>query len=215
MKPIIFSTPMVQAILNGQKNQTRRVISKDIVDRFDVEEDGKTAVAYIDQATGDSYPPTHMARYKAGDVLWVRETWGIAGFDPENSEMFVEYKADNTGGKVVLSEEKFNRYYNGLCASEPDWRPSIHMPREVARLFLRVTGVRAKKLQSISFDDIIVEGIAINPGAYNDPENAYFQAQRWFQELWDTLNEKRGYGWDTDPWVWVYEFERYEEKGHD
>src|SRR5690554_250358 len=79
MKSIIFSTPMVQAILDGRKTQTRRVIKdKDITNNFDVDVDG-SAYAYINPETGDSYPPTAIAKYQVGDILWVRETWGFVG----------------------------------------------------------------------------------------------------------------------------------------
>ena len=205
MKPILFSTPMVQAILSGRKTMTRRVVKPDIVNRFDIcPVDGP--IAYIDQATGDSYPPTAVAPYCVCDILWVRETWGI-GIQIAGG---IIYKADYTIKAPLADGEK--------------WRPSIFMPRNAARIFLRVTDVRAERLQDISVQDAKDEGIRVHAngckdglafGCYNGDNCVYNKCKRpieYFHELWDSINFKRGYGWDTNPWVWVISFERCEKQ---
>lgn len=127
--PILFNTEMVQAILNGRKTVTRRVVKQDIVNRFDIDVEGKV-IAYIDQSTGDFYNPTDICKYKVGDIMWVRETF---------------YKSPTHGGW---------RYMNEVNPSSPcakSWKkmPSIHMPRSAARIFLKVTDVRVERLQDI------------------------------------------------------------------
>ncbi|WP_031517746.1 hypothetical protein [Desulfofalx alkaliphila] len=186
-KPILFNTEMVRAILVGRKMQTRRPIDKDISNRFDIDVDG-TAFAYIDQTTGDSYKPQDICMYKIGDILWVRETWCVDDLTPDD----IYYRANYTDKQA---KELFNDI--GL-----KWRPSIHMPRSAARLFLRVTKVRVERLQDITEEDARAEGC---------PSNLP-NAKVWFAGLWDKLfaNKlfaKRGYGYANNPWVWVIEFE--------
>jgi len=205
-KPILFSTPMVQALLEGIKTMTRRVIKdKDIINRFDIDVDGKP-IAYIDQATGDSYPPTAIARYHIGDILWVRETW----FENEECLLYKASKYENT-----------KEYHGRNGWVQIKWRPSIFMPREAARIFLRVTNVRVERLQEITEEDAIAEGISwLDEACYSnngwtptlyDPDSGGSPVFRdGFIALWDSINAKRGYSWDTNPWVWVYEFERTE-----
>lgn len=187
MKPIIFSTPMVRAILEGKKTQTRRVVKG-------VSEDTKSIVLlpegqrYEDSVCGQRRRIiSPRTPYQPGDVLWVRETWAHSvdcGHLNHLHETKIIYRADNR------------------C--EPDrWRPSIHMPRWAARLFLRVTNVRCERVQEISEADALAEGFR--------PSENWNQAKWAFRETWDSLNAKRGYGWDVNPWVWVYEFERVEE----
>ena len=208
-KPILFSTPMVQALLEGIKTMTRRVIKdKDIINRFDIDVDGKP-IAYIDQATGDSYPPTAIARYHIGDILWVRETW----FENEECLLYKASKYENT-----------KEYHGRNGWVQIKWRPSIFMPREAARIFLRVTNVRVERLQEITEEDAIAEGISwLDEACYSnngwtptlyDPDSGGSPVFRdGFIALWDSINAKRGYSWDTNPWVWVYEFERVSADG--
>lgn len=198
IKPILFSTPMVRAILDGRKTMTRRVIKdKDIINAWDCESDG-TPIAYIEQETGDSYAPTYPARYQPGDILWVRETWRIDDWDG-----FYHYFASETPIHGV-----------------DRWRPSIHMPKSAARIWLRVTDVRVERVQEITNNDAIKEGCM---GAECD---CLHLGRSWmgcescmntgwqeppiveFAQLWDDINAKRGYGWSENPWVWVIGFER-------
>lgn len=201
LKPIIFSTPMVRALIRSHnpKTQTRRIVKPQPVlmrggeSEFDAGDywhwndyqwlDGDLGVP---ESAIEDYAP-----YKVGDVLWVRETWNKAcGNIPcdmgmcQDKEGYI-YKADIYGDVPVKS-----------------WKPSIHMPKEAARLFLKVTDVRVERLQDINYvhGDIWAEGI---PAVHdrNSEENAFI-------ELWDSINAKRGYGWDKNPFVWVISFER-------
>jgi hypothetical protein len=182
MKPILFSTSMVQAILDGRKTQTRRVIKdKDITNNFDIDVDG-SVYAYIDPETGDSYTPTAIAKYQIGDILWVRETW-----------------SRDESGEYVYRTNYGTTEDDSFPPSMFRWRPSIHMPCEAARIFLRVTNVRAERVQDITAHDAIHEGME---------SEIPFDTVDEFKELWNNLNAKRGYGWESNPWVWVYEFEK-------
>lgn len=214
MKPILFSTPMVQAILNGRKTQTRRVIREvsdinnidDIwsIGRYKEARDGNGKrlagehFSFRYRLKGDSkfYDACVPLKYIEGDILWVRETWNGDWCD------HVIYKADGGSAKAA-----------GYSA-EPKWKPSIFMPREASRLFLRVKDVRIERLQDISIADAKAEGkpefvgkIAKLITEHVRTKNAYIAD---FAGLWDSINDKRGYGWNKNPWVWVYEFERIE-----
>lgn len=93
------------------------------------------------------------------------------------------------------------------------WHPSIHMPKEAARIFLRVTDIRVERLKDMTLDDFLAEGVVLRPEAFNDPENAYMQGKELFTHIWNSTIKKEQhdlYGWDANPWVWVIEFERCE-----
>jgi hypothetical protein len=191
-KPIIFSTSMVKAILDGKKTQTRRVIKID-----DAPENWKISIAGTSIVRAEPYD-VKLPRYAAGDILWVRETWQLlpSGFDEIPPEYWYIYKATDE-----LSDE---------CTR---WRPSIHMPKKAARIFLKVTDVRVERLQEITPKDAWEEGCRIGnsfPWEKHIPELQQQCRDILFKSLWDGLNAKRGYGWDTNPWVWVIEFERVE-----
>lgn len=162
-KPILFSTPMVQAILDGRKTMTRRVVksTESWVKEFDLPK----------------------PKYQVGNVLWVRETWAPGCM----------------GGYIYKAGHQYAERLQEL----KQWKPSIHMPKLAARMFLRVTDVRGERVQDITEDDAIAEGVQ----ARNDTACGGTSARIAFAELWDSLNEKRGYGWSNNPWVWVYEFE--------
>ncbi len=177
MKPILFSGPMVRAILEGRKTQTRRVMKPQPPDKMLATEKSRTLLAAV------------AAPYKPGDILYVREKWcniNKPGISPEY---------------YYFAETKYAEDYD---STEWKWRPSIHMPRAAARLFLRVTDVRVERVQEIGELDAIAEGFQeIYPG----------EEINEFIKLWDTLNAKRGYGWAANPWVWVYTFERTDPPG--
>lgn len=178
MKPILFNTQMVQAILDGRKTTTRRIIKN-------VEQFG-TALAtpkgiFSKKGLADHGP------YKIGDILYVRETWLKADDDKYH------YRADET---PVSKEAREEFGYK--------WRPSIHMPKEASRIFLKVISVKVERLQDITEEGIRAEGITEEWPPF---------AQDKFQELWDSTLRKEQieqYGFIADPWVWVIEFERCE-----
>lgn len=168
--PILFSTPMVQAILEGRKTQTRRLLK--IIPRLSANINWTGEHLSKDKESRFFYCPYG----KPGDVLWVRETWA-----PAINEIC--YKADYTD---EVLKEKRNK---GL------WKPSIHMPKSAARLWLEITDVRVEKVGDISHSDCITEGIIEKPG-YNLPFS--------FRNLWISINGQAS--WDSNPWVWVISF---------
>ena len=186
-KPILFNTEMVKAILDNKKTVTRRKIDRDIVNRCDMENDG-TLLCYEDEY-GDHIRPEKLCRYKPGDILYIRETW--------------TYHEAAVGGII----------YKARCpqklAKRKKWHPSIHMPKEAARIFLKVTDVRVERLQDINFKGICCEGLNTAAVRGWDMELA---RDEW-ELLWDSTIKKSDlklYGWDANPYVWVIEFERIE-----
>ena len=194
MKPILFNTDMVRAILGGRKTVTRRVIkNKDIINAWDCESDG-TPIAFIDQDTGDSHPPTFPCQYQPGDILYVRETW---------------YK-DPTRYMYKANYSDIEKFFRDGKEVQIKWRPSIHMPKEAARLFLRVTDVRVERLQDITSGQIDAEGC--KEWAYSAKTGELLPSgPSFFRIKWDRTIKPSDlplYGWDANPWVWVIGFER-------
>ena len=221
-KPILFSTPMVKAILDGRKTMTRRVIGdRDITNWFDIDVDGK-AIAYIEQSTGDCYKPEDICPYRPGDRLWVKETWKVGCIgDSEAPGFGFKYRAgadDYVLNTYPTDEERFeliNKY-----VVKKGWQSSLFMPREAARIWLEVTSVRVERLQEMTEEDAKAEGITsfwaephrdVAPfiGVAKELGVDLCSTRRdAFQQLWNSINAKRGYGWDVNPWVWVIEFKR-------
>ena len=195
IKPILFSAPMVRAIVDGKKSMTRRAVKPTIVNRFIVDNTGNL-LGSTDWES-DAYPTIDDAPYHPGDILWVRETWTLMTPTMNEGPDFYLYKAD-----VPPGAEKSN-WFNS-------WRPSIFMPREAARIWLRVTDVRCERVQEITEED------ATREGCFSDtPFSGQYQwsARDNFVELWDSLNAKRGYPWGSNPWVWAISFERCDKPG--
>lgn len=176
IKPILFKTDMVQAILDGRKTMTRRAIKPQ-------------PAAHLECGGRIHFvrPPC-----LTGDILYIRETWaGIKNAD--GSHLKYVYRATDTypfGVKGYIVKFK--------------WRPSIHMPKAAARIWLRVTDVRAERLRDITPDGAIKEGTKeqFPPLAVDE-----------FREIWNATIKKPDldcYGWEANPWVWVIEFERCE-----
>ncbi len=156
MKPILFSTPMVQAILSGRKTQTRRVIKR-----------------FTDFGITD-----HCAYGKVGDILWVRETWQKV----EHPELKYRYRADHLNPTSVT------------------WKPSIFMPKDACRIFLEVTEIKVERLQDISEEDAIAEGVEVP--TYKETELAKYKTN--FSILWEFINGEES--WESNPWVWAITF---------
>lgn len=200
-RPILFSGPMVRAILDGKKTMTRRVIKP----QPEMELDGEI----LPDGTGGYgwepvLPPWSKWPYQVGDRLWVRETWQIIdGCDgPEDNPV---YRAD--GELSYTDDEPFR------------WRPSIFMPRWASRIALEITAVRVERLQEITEEDARAEGI-IDGGCLNCGEhepcgcnNPQPDARDSFVWLWDSINGKTC-PWSSNPWVWVISFKK-QEADHD
>ncbi len=168
--PILFNTEMVRAILNDTKTQTRRVV--------------KPKPDY-QACTGDLFKDGEYIKCpygKAGDRLWVRETFGFI-----NETCGIVYKA------------------NGCNSIVPKWKPSIFMPRKLSRITLEITDIRVERVQEITEADAKAEGV-IPKIPYESKFTYYYRFP--FVILWDSINEKRGFGWGENPWVWVVEFKR-------
>lgn len=210
-RPIIFSSAMVRAILEGRKTQTRRMLKDhgllaryeptgEVVDYYGT---GKTCGARLKDTTY-----VIPCGYVPGDVLWVRETW----CDPIGERELV-YRADQ---RPVDDAEELRMRRAGIKSDAP-WRSPIHMPREFSRITLRVTDVRVQRLQDISEEDAVAEGIRLmrdgggtwvgreGPGPMVTP---WPTAREAFSDLWDTINAKRGHPWESNPWVVAISFER-------
>jgi hypothetical protein len=191
MKPILFNTKMVQAILDGRKITTRRIIKVNNSLEFMGFKEGKAL-----WGKGCCIHETIKAPYMPGDILYVRETWKqyekrVGRGNQCHLEKFYGYKTDESNPKNP------SEFYDG------NWKPSIHMPKVAARIFLRVKDVKVEKLQDITEDGSIREGAEDNGGT-RTPKN-------FFVDIWNrTVNKKDmdKYSWNANPYVWVIEFER-------
>ena len=181
-RPILFSAPMVCAILEDKKTQTRRAVNPQPW----LEPDGalgwRSKGDYIEWNNGRG----DLSPYGVpGDRLWVRETWhheDASCFDPKCGQpTHIFYRVTEPYPESIR------------------WRPSIFMPRWASRITLEITDVRVQRVQEISYEDQLAEGFEVGHPA---------GPLHWFQGLFDFLNKKRGYSWASDPWVWVIEFRR-------
>ncbi len=192
VRPILFNTDMVRVILSGRKTETRRLVKpqpgKDMVYKLGYCVDGDKGD--IGKYGFGSHEHGGHVRYvkppcKPGDILYVRETWNTKCASCESecpsfcSTPYYIYKADH-----IDIEDK--------------WRPSIHMPKEAARIWLKVTDLRAERLQDIDDSGVVAEGLELSC---------------YFEEIWDSVIKKAdvdSYRWGANPWVWVIEFKRCE-----
>ena len=183
--PILFNTEMVRAILEGRKTVTRRVVTP--------QPPAGVTQLYHGAAPGRWRSPGKdvwveiRAPYQPGDILWVRETWSTS----DGSYLYRAWPGEG----MEPERQDWAMKEMGL-----KWRPSIHMPREAARIFLRVTDVRVERLQEISYADVIAEGVSYGHAEYTK-----------FRAVWNSTIKPKDlpvYGWDANPWVWVINFER-------
>lgn len=193
IKPILFNIEMVQAILDGRKTCTRRIVKGAIPDdamwgytMFTPKGCISCRGVYAD-GYGEGF---YKLPYQPGDILYVRETWCKGSWMNEKERYY--YKADDNDFHCV-------------------WHPSIHMPKEAARIWLKVTDVRVERLHDITGKSVLREGI----NSHVHPDADYFDGNQRevFAELWNSTIKKTDigrYDWDANPWVWVIEFERCE-----
>lgn len=226
-KPILFSTEMVCAILDGRKTQTRRVIKQLIgIDKDDFCRNHQQnhefvwddfggmfkRTGFVCRICGLGVSPPHSGYgvgnswirppYNPDDVLWVKETWknatgDLAGGGYALFDTYI-YKADGKAKDDYPVDE---------LMVEDRWRPFIHMPKRAARIFLRVKDVRAERLQDISGKDCVAEGC--DADMLSKVGEDFIRGV--FNGIWDsTIKEKDFpfYSWDANPWVWVLSFER-------
>lgn len=201
-RPILFNTEMVQAILDGRKTCTRRVVKgyipKDAEFGYTAfTPKGAISCRGIFETNYPGYGEKFFKLpYHRGDILYVRETW-CSAYDGE--KFF--YLAD----KLTNREERLLLNYDDV-----KWHPSIHMPKGAARIWLKVTDVRIERLQDITETQAQAEGC--NSGLLTGPCTARGQ----FENLWNSTIKKPDadkYGWSANPWVWVIEFGRCGKSG--
>lgn len=210
MKPILFNTEMVRAILDGRKTVTRRVAFKESDLRpFPRKNDPDgwwfrgRAYRNWDDAMESPQAVMRLCRYRPGNILYVRETWARV-----SDWTTVDPSAGMPDGYIYRADWPDGEH--------PRWHPSIHMPKEAARQFLRVTDVRVERLQEITEEQARAEGV---PKAfeYNTPEGPVITLDEdghfycGFKTVWNSTikpADRNRYGWAANPWVWVIEFER-------
>lgn len=215
-KPILFSTLMVKAILEGRKNQTRRVLKLRKGDTIGNISDSTGVIEYIICGPdGDEVPMEFVSPYGVwGDRLWIREGFATEqkfddkpmSFFDNASDVPIWYKADDID-------------YKNDYVPRGKWRPSIFIPRWASRINLEVTDVIIQRLQDISEDDAIAEGVGfgwqMNAGW---PDYKHIKdrvctmtqdtAKASYATLWNSINTKRGYSWESNPWVWAVNFKK-------
>ena len=230
-KPILFTAPMVRAILAGEKTQTRRVVKCPCLS-FEGAAGQENNLAFWDTGLvhrGRSLQddPVTLAEMtcpygEVGDRLWVRETFFCNSFDyPEPTEH---------ARKNLYYRAEQPHHYTHDCEQEIilDWKPSIHMPRWASRLTLEITDIRVERVQDITEEDAQSEGChswigSLEGRASDNASNAACRWTKWldpkahtcsrrgeFAALWDSINDKRGFGWKANPWVWAISFKRVE-----
>lgn len=208
-RPILFRPALVRAILHGKKTETRRVVQPQprlLNAETDPDpawewptRDGKgnrAGCASVRHLARDI--ASHSPYGRAGDRLWVRETW---------------HRGDVPGAFCYLADKDPQDEEKG-CTNPGRWKPSIHMPRAACRLVLEVLDVRVERLGDITSEGAWAEGTwrefwdecARKQWAFDPMSNG--EPVRLFREAWDRLNAPRGFGWDANPWVWVVKFRR-------
>lgn len=182
-RPILFNGEMVRAILEGRKTQTRRVMKPQPCE-------------WVEAVTYSEYQGCWTVHGYEGGMMTSTRTFDgqpelKCPYGKSNDELWV---ADGSPTPIDYWCWKRNTL------------PSIHMPRGVSRIQLKITDVRVERLQDITEDDAKAEGVHLPPIEewWYIPDNPHILK---FQELWDSINAKKGYGWDLNPWVWVVEFE--------
>ena len=209
IKPILFNTEMVRAILDGRKTVTRR-ICKDAneftvpdMSFYDSEKRTYAVHNFADKEHTDQLSiAERTCPICPGDILYVRETWHkykkrVGKGEGCHIAEFYGYRAS-----IANSED----------ANEP-WHPSIHMPKEAARIWLKVKDVRVERLHEITEVGIQKEGVEVDPKECAGKFDFISELFLLFQRLWDSTIKKSDrdrYGWNASPWVWVIEFERCE-----
>lgn len=227
VRPILFNTDMVQATLADRKTATRCTVKPQPERLSNWIRDGR--IPKNEDGTYNVVMPngrhtTIEPKYKPGDILYVRETWAFmccldcdnCKFDlvPGDDEVCAIHKTPTIHEDIATSTE--GCYIYRADYPRPDrivWRPSIHMPKAAARIWLEVTDVKIQRLQEMRLDDFLNEGVRILPEILDKPNNAYTAASYKFMCIWNPTiqpQDKDKYRWQANPWVWVYDFKRCE-----
>lgn len=222
MKPILFNTEMVEAILEGRKTMTRRIIKPQPSEKAEMRyvfaggrkrDLGK----WHDWQQGVTDCPRWTPPYHADDILYVRETWRIQSAHRFEADARIEFNAGGPmttmqfRGRCSDSHERpdYDSFIGKWWKDEGKWNPSIFMPKEAARIFLRVTRVSVERLQSITADECPMEGVWPLAACTVGERDIYYRSK--FAELWDRTIKPADldvYDWAANPWVWVIKFEK-------
>ena len=210
--PILFNGEMVRAILGGRKTQTRRPIpwkwapTQSSNGHWSIYTGDGTRVMLVGATPEQQLTMCRgmiaYGRVEVGDTLWVRETWGAiqiahSGLLLQWRDVDAEHRTERASANLFYRADGDDIDYTGC------WIPSIHMPRWASRITLEVTGVRAERVQNISDDDQLAEGVP--PYELSRPD---YLRRAWFSGTWDSIYARRELGWDTNPWVWAITFKR-------
>lgn len=216
-KPILFNTEMVKAILEGRKTVTRRLVKAG--KKSTPEYHGRDKFYGMVDNLNNDYKNSYAGFYNDADIFYI---------EGEKHIDAIYYKAPCKPGDILYVRETWSEWTDGYVykawsspfpqpgkASVMKWHPSLHMPKDAARIFLKVKDVRVERLNDMRLEDFLNEGITVRPEAFNDPENAYGQAKDVFVYLWNSTIKKSDldrYSWNANPWVWVIEFKRIEQE---
>jgi hypothetical protein len=235
-RPILFTGEMVRAILDGRKTQTRRVVKPQPerwIDKYVPSaspEHWLPQGVYISDPAGalgrgpievrSNAPPVRCPYGQPGDRLWVREGFRYWWDDdpPNGTGLYcvIQYR-DMTISKPApgaIEDSDEGHRFAERCDRHQQWRPSIHMPRWASRITLEITEVRAERVQQISEGDANAEGCGLGCTVKSERFGRYMSAGQYaFAELWDSINAKRGLGWEANPWVWVIGFRKLARAG--
>lgn len=198
MKPILFNTEMVHAITENRKTTTRRLVKPQPNSYFERK-------FFAGEVTEEDLRKSFKPPYEVGDVLYVRETWQFIPCIDCNKENCCIQPTPYEDAEMV-SEGCYVYREDYPAVDRLYWRPSIHMPKAAARIFLQVDSVKIEKLQQITPEGCILEGV--------EPEAMEIGGEfvrGMFQDIWDGTVKKQEigtYGWDANPWVWVIKFKR-------
>ncbi len=207
--PIVMSSESIMAIQAGRKTQTRRVIviPKNRPNGI-ITGTNPNGLPILAWGGGAWNKPSRIevlkSPYQVGDLLWVKETFARVS---ENGLL-------PTARAIIYKASKDEMIFDVGTNWKPSdfsikWRSSRYMPKACARLWLEITGLRVERVQDITIEDIKKEGLYFDLPYAKKKDLGWYYFRPW-RELWDSLNAKRGFGWDKNPWVWVIEIKRYD-----
>lgn len=228
IKPILFNAEMVRAILDGRKTCTRRLV------KFLPGENSQWT-GYIKDGlmlyNGRNEPCIRKVPYQLGDILYVRETWQCWRAHRYEATADIRFRAGGddvrlqfaNGNTDSIDRLDYDTFVHKWFSHNGEWKPSLFMPKEAARIWLKVTDVRVERLKDITEDGALREGsqgircnhVALGEHGCTDCMNTGWiePPQVEFMQIWNSTIKKSDidrYGWDANPWVWVIEFERCE-----
>lgn len=238
IKPILFNSEMVRAILDGRKTCTRRLVKPQPKSKLCYTFAGSDSDTWgypnrtAHEIWGEEFKlPNDITEeelskrwnppYHTGDILYVRETWQCWRAHRYEATADIRFRAGGddvrlqfaNGSTDSIDRFDYDKFVNKWFSHNREWHPSIHMPKEAARIWLKITDVRIERLQEITEVGIQKEGVEVDPKECAGKFDFISELFLLFQRLWNSTIKKSDldrYGWNANPWVWVIEFERCE-----